>query len=56
MTLRVPAFEGIQCPKCSAENIGAKHCVWKVADERGLHFECDTCAHAWPDTGQEQQR
>ena len=46
MTIRMPAINGVRCPKCGAENIPPnKNYVWRVADERGLHFECDVCAH-----------
>lgn len=47
--LRVPEPEAteIRCPKCGAENIGRKVYVWRVSDERGLHLECDVCAHSW---------
>lgn len=47
--LRMPApdVDG-PCPKCRAENVGdRKFYVWRVADERGLHWECDVCAHSW---------
>lgn len=47
MTIRVPALDDVQCPKCQAENIGRKVYVWNTADERGQHFECDICAHHW---------
>lgn len=52
MTVRVPALDGVHCPKCGAENIERKVCVWKVADERGPHHECDVCAETWQEPGQ----
>jgi hypothetical protein len=52
VSLRVPAFESTFCPKCDTGNTERKFYVWKVADERGLHFECDVCAHAWPFDGE----
>lgn len=56
MHFGVPAFHEIECPKCTASNTDTKHYIWKVVDERGRHFECKVCAHAWPDVGQELKR
>lgn len=42
-----PPITELQCPKCGAENVGRKTHVWRVADERGVHHECQVCAHAW---------
>ena len=50
MTFKVPAFDSTDCPKCGAGNAGRKVYVWKVADERGIHFECDVCSKSWPFT------
>lgn len=47
MSVRIAALQDELCPKCCAENIGRKVYVWRVADERGPHFECDVCAHSW---------
>lgn len=47
MTLRIPALYDEACPKCGASNDPKRATVWQVADERGVHFECDCCAHAW---------
>ena len=35
------------CPHCGAQNIGQAVSVRRVADGRGMHLECDVCAHAW---------
>jgi hypothetical protein len=35
------------CPKCGAMNTDRIGHVWRVADERGAHGECDICAHHW---------
>lgn len=45
--LKVPALLHEVCPRCSASNDPVRTSVWRVADERGLHFECDVCAHEW---------
>jgi predicted RNA-binding Zn-ribbon protein involved in translation (DUF1610 family) len=42
-----PPISELACPKCGSENIGRKIYVWRVADERGQHWECDACATAW---------
>lgn len=42
-----PEITELQCPKCRAENVGRKLHIWRVADERGVHYECSVCAHAW---------
>ena len=43
-----PVATDVACPKCGAVNVDdRKHYIWRVADERGLHQECDSCAHAW---------
>lgn len=52
VTFKVPAFDSTDCPKCGAGNAGRKVYVWKVADERGIHFECDVCSKAWPFTSE----
>jgi DNA-directed RNA polymerase subunit M/transcription elongation factor TFIIS len=44
---RVPAVDDEVCPKCGSANVGRKVRVWRVADERGPHHECDVCAHSW---------
>lgn len=48
MHFRIPAFDSTACPKCGAGNTDKKYYVWKVSDERGLHFECDVCAADFP--------
>ncbi len=50
--MRIPAADSVMCPKCGAENIGRKVCIWNVADERGPHFECDICAKEWKSIAQ----
>jgi hypothetical protein len=48
--LRVPPAPilDVQCPKCAAFNLEDRRVhVWAVSDERGLHYECDCCSHAW---------
>jgi DNA-directed RNA polymerase subunit M/transcription elongation factor TFIIS len=47
MTVRAPATDDELCEKCGAANHGTAISVWRVADERGLHWECDQCAHHW---------
>lgn len=47
MTVRIPAPEIVQCPKCGNENIGRKIYIWLVSDERGPHYECSACAQSW---------
>ena len=47
MIFRLPAPLDEACPKCQSMNTDKKTVVWHVADERGLHGECDVCAHAW---------
>lgn len=47
MTLKIPALDHIDCPKCGSGNTDKKVHIWKVADERGVHHECSVCAHAW---------
>lgn len=48
MTVRVPALPDEACNKCGAMNPNDRQAsVWRVADERGLHLECDVCGHAW---------
>lgn len=47
MRFRIPALDDEACPKCHEANHGAAVIVWSVADERGFHHECDSCAHAW---------
>lgn len=47
LTVRVPAWWHEECPRCRAVNDDKKESVWRVSDERGLHLECDVCAHAW---------
>jgi hypothetical protein len=43
-----PLASHLACPKCHAENVtDLHHYIWRVADERGLHAECDCCSHAW---------
>ncbi len=46
--LKIPAaVVDPPCPKCGESNTETIYRVWRVADERGLHFECDTCSAAW---------
>ena len=52
MVVRIPALDDVLCPRCGAENAGEKIYVWRVADERGPHHECDACAHDWKESGQ----
>ena len=50
MLLRVPESlaSDVVCPKCDATNAtDLQHYIWRVADERGLHWECDACGHHW---------
>ena len=42
--IRIPALDDERCPHCGAENVGQKVYVWRAADERGPHLECDVCA------------
>ena len=46
--VRIPAPPYELCPKCGACNPDDR-CVsvWRVADRRGSHAECDVCASAW---------
>lgn len=45
---RSPAQPDEACPKCGNANPDArKVSIWRVSDERGLHLECEVCAHAW---------
>ena len=44
----MPALDEVVCPHCGAANHGQAITVWTVADERGVHCECDGCAHEWP--------
>ena len=47
-SFRVPAGTGDPpCPSCGAQNAPRQHTVWRVADERGRHNECDACGHDW---------
>jgi hypothetical protein len=43
----IDALPDEECPHCGAENIGRAVSVRPVANHRGMHFECDVCAHAW---------
>lgn len=36
-----PPFE--RCPKCGNMNNAETGTLWRVADERGCHQECDLC-------------
>lgn len=43
-----PMVTELMCPKCGAINVDDRqHYIWRVADERGLHAECDACATFW---------
>lgn len=45
---RCPALNDEACPKCGAVNPNDTQVyVWRVADERGAHLQCDVCAHEW---------
>jgi hypothetical protein len=50
---RMAALPEEECPKCGAFNLeatvdkGPRVHIWKVADERGSHFQCKVCAHSW---------
>ena len=44
MIVTLPALDDEPCPHCGAANAGPKVYVWRVADERGLHYECACCA------------
>lgn len=48
MSIRIPALDDESCPHCHACNHGTTYTVWRVADERGLHFQCDCCSFSWP--------
>ena len=37
-----------RCVKCPAMNRPGVAYVYRVFDERGDHFECNVCGHAWP--------
>jgi hypothetical protein len=50
MHVRIPALDDERCPFCGAENQGRKVYVWRAADERGAHMECDSCAREWRNT------
>ena len=45
--VRVPAPPYEVCDKCGAANHGRAETVWRVADARGSHKECDCCGHDW---------
>jgi hypothetical protein len=45
--VRVPELPDVPCPRCSAANYDSAVSVWRVADERGLHKECEGCGHSW---------
>ncbi len=45
---RIPALDAVSCPKCQSGNTDKKTYVWETVDERGKHFQCDVCAHAFP--------
>ena len=45
--VKIPAPPFEACPHCQEMNTDRIFRVWRVADERGLHFECDSCSHAW---------
>ena len=47
MSVSIPALADEMCPKCGSSNTDKKFYVWRVSDERGLHFECNVCANAW---------
>ena len=36
-----PPFES--CHKCGTMNTDDAGSLWRVVDERGMHFECDLC-------------
>lgn len=38
-----PPYEA--CPKCGDMNGADVGRLWRVADERGCHLECETCGH-----------
>ena len=44
--ISIDALPDEACPHCRAENIGRAVSVRRVADNRGMHFACDVCAHA----------
>jgi hypothetical protein len=44
MTVRAPALNDEVCPKCGAANHDRAVSLWRVADERGLHWQCDCCS------------
>jgi hypothetical protein len=47
-SVSIPALADDVCPKCGACNATERqHHVLRVADERGLHFECGVCAASW---------
>lgn len=39
------------CPHCHESNTNTKGYVYRVADERGLHWECEACSYAWRPDG-----
>ena len=48
MGVRIAAHSDEVCPKCGSCNPNDRQVtVWRVADERGAHFECDVCAASW---------
>lgn len=53
MHVRIAALPDEECPKCHAFNLeqtadrAARVHIWRVADERGSHFQCKCCTHVW---------
>lgn len=48
MSIRIAALSDEPCPKCGAVNPNdIQVSVWRCADERGCHFECDCCGYDW---------
>lgn len=44
-TVRILAPPCERCPKCGNMNSQDAGTLYRVADERGAHLECDACGH-----------
>jgi hypothetical protein len=45
--VKIPAPDIDLCQGCGASNHGKAIALWRVADERGPHVECDGCGASW---------
>ena len=41
-----PPYEA--CPKCGEMNHADSGGLWRTADERGVHLDCDVCGTSMP--------